>query len=67
MSDLVIEVRGGVVVEVYSKTPERHVTIIDWDDIETKDTSRWVVARQCVPYTVMPHETRHAVESSRCS
>ena len=40
MTDLVIEVRGGVVVEVYSNTSKRHVTIIDWDNIEGGSAQR---------------------------
>ena len=66
MCDLVVEVRGGVVVEVYSRTPEKHVAIIDWDDIKAGDASRGVITRQCVSYAVMPNETRHTAESFGC-
>ena len=63
MSDLVIEVRGGVVVEVYSRTPKKHVTIIDWDNIEAVGSPKGVIY-QCARYKSMPGETRHATESS---
>jgi len=32
ISDVIIEVRGGNVVEVYTRSPLIHVTIIDWDN-----------------------------------
>lgn len=32
MPDVIVEVRGGNVIQVYAKNPETHVTVIDWDN-----------------------------------
>lgn len=38
MDKIVIEIRGGVLVEVYSDRPNLEITLVDWDNIESNDT-----------------------------
>lgn len=37
MSDIVVEVRGGVVVEVYTDVAGARVVVVDWDNAEHPD------------------------------
>ncbi|HUV03756.1 MAG TPA: hypothetical protein VMX94_01470 [Armatimonadota bacterium] len=37
MNDIVVEVRGGVVVEVYTNITDARVVIVDWDEAEHPD------------------------------
>jgi len=37
MSDIVVEVRGGVVIEVYTDVTDARVVIVDWDEAEHPD------------------------------
>jgi hypothetical protein len=62
MQRVIVEVRGGCVVETYSDAEEIQLTIVDWDDFETEGkpfTSKWVPC----PVTAMPDETRAALAS----
>lgn len=58
MNEIVVEVRGGVVVEVYGSDPTR-ITIIDWDEIRGNNASP--SARldygQCQPLSSLPRDT----------
>jgi hypothetical protein len=65
MTDVIVEVSGGVVVEVYSKNPRTRVVVIDWDDIEDGGTRAGVAFRQCASYEMMPGETQRATEYLR--
>ena len=62
MSDVIVEVRGGVVVEVYSKSRRTRVVVIDWDNIEEGGVSAGTELRQCATCEMMPRETRQAME-----
>ncbi|HZX12983.1 MAG TPA: hypothetical protein VFF49_01115 [Thermodesulfobacteriota bacterium] len=37
MNDTIIEVRGGVVVEIYSENPSSRFIVIDWDNYEADE------------------------------
>lgn len=56
MTEIFVEVRGGVLVESYSNKANVIVRIIDWDNINAGDES---VARiiPCLPLDQMPAET----------
>jgi hypothetical protein len=63
MKRVIVEVRGGCVVETYSDAEDIHITIIDWDDFETVGeplTAEWVPC----PVAAMPDETRTAFASA---
>jgi hypothetical protein len=32
MQNVIVEVRGGVVVEIYSDNPDTRITVVDWDE-----------------------------------
>jgi len=61
MTDIVIEVRGGVVVEIYSKNSNTRAVIIDWDNMETGRTSPMVEEACCLPFDQMCCETKQAI------
>lgn len=54
MTELVVEVRGGVIVESYSNLADLVVTVVDWDDIEAGDNSGTI---PCLPIQLIPEET----------
>lgn len=60
MKDIVIELRGGVLVEVYASDLDTRVIVIDWDRAEErKDRERagfkW---SPCQPLCSLPDDTR---------
>ncbi len=55
MSDIVVEVRGGVVVDIYSNSPDIRLVLVDWDNIHDEDESFcW---GQCTRLKLMPNDT----------
>jgi hypothetical protein len=40
MRNVIIEVRGGVVVEIYSDSSDTRITLIDWDEADEDEDSR---------------------------
>ncbi|MCX6349307.1 MAG: hypothetical protein NTV79_07400 [Candidatus Aureabacteria bacterium] len=63
MADIVIEVRGGVVVEVYSKKAGLRALIVDWDSFEVGDDGICAGAQACASYETMPEEIRQVIEN----
>lgn len=60
MTDLVVEMRGGVVQEVYCDDSNIRVIIVDWDELQPAESSgnagrRW---SRCAPLHDLPRETR---------
>ena len=62
MIDLVVEVRGGVVVGVYTPGKKR-VVIVDWDAINEGRASP-VISRTNLQ-SAMPSDTRGVIENSK--
>lgn len=63
MDRLVVEVRGGVVVGVYSSMAAQ-VTILDWDHIEDGDKSHGVVTEATLSLSDMPSDTYRLAKSA---
>ena len=76
---IVIEVRGGLVQEIYCNDPEVAVVLVDWDtegcsgdergivvvrDNHGQERLAHVVEFPVIPMDQMPHETQAAVEST---
>jgi hypothetical protein len=74
---IIIEVRGGVVQEVYCDDPEVAVVLVDWDTGGEPEEDTYVVEddlgnehrAQAVnvpttPMNLLPHETQSAVEAT---
>ncbi len=57
MKDLVIEVRGGNVVEVYSDITDVHITLIDWDSIEADNEPGLLSNVAVKPLASLPSQT----------
>jgi hypothetical protein len=60
MMDIVVEVRGGLVVEVYCERPEVRVFVVDWDEFDCPER-RGKVGFEWVGYAsldALPPETR---------
>jgi hypothetical protein len=64
MGEVVVEVRGGVVVEVYSTDARAHVFIVDWDDLTAGRSHTGIVAQRGTPYETMPLETKMVLARS---
>lgn len=63
MSDIVVEVRGGVVVDIDSDSPAVRLVLVDWDNIhEGDDSFCW---GPCTRLRIMPNDTR-AQYSAAC-
>ncbi len=54
--DVVVEVRGGCVVEVYSAIERLRVVLIDWDDILDTEPATGFIFAHARPRG-MPHDT----------
>ncbi len=57
MTEIFVEVRGGVLVETYSSDRDVIVRIIDWDDIGDNSEPATAVTIPCLPLDRMPEET----------
>ncbi len=56
MHDVVVEVRGGMVVEIYSDRPDLRFVLVDWDNIHDGDHPFcW---GDPTPLSAMPEDTR---------
>lgn len=60
MTDVVVEVRGGTVVKVYSERPETRVTVVDWDDLGAGDNRGVIDIQRCISFDHMPTDTQQA-------
>jgi hypothetical protein len=65
MSDVIIEVRGGNVVGVYSHSRTLQVTIVDWDNWEATNTSDAVYIEHSLLTSKLPKETVGVIASSK--
>jgi len=55
MNDIVVEVRGGLVVEIYSDLPALRFVLVDWDNIhDGADAFCW---GEAAPLSLMPEDT----------
>jgi len=63
MNDIVVEVRGGVVVEVYTSVRGARVLIVDWDDLEGADQSEVAAAVHAhCEISQLPADTRECYQ-----
>lgn len=37
MSDIIVEIRGGVLVAVYTDIPNARAVLVDWDEVESPE------------------------------
>jgi hypothetical protein len=67
MTDIVVEIRGGVVADVYSRRPGVRVTIVDWDNMEEGNVDTCVAVVRCTPRRRLPRETARLIRATgRC-
>ena len=62
MTEIFVEVRGGVLVESYSSDPDMVVNIIDWDSISEDCEHMEAETVPCLPVAKMPTETMAAIQ-----
>ena len=55
MSDIVVEVRGGLAVEIYSTLPDARLILVDWDNIHEGDDP--ICRGEAAPLSLMPEDT----------
>jgi hypothetical protein len=59
MKDIIVELRGGVVVEIYCDEPDVRVTIVDWDEVRSENSQpTGVLNWDHVPISSLPIDTR---------
>lgn len=58
---ILIEIRGGVVVECYCDRNDLEVTLLDWDNVISGDRT---CAVEVTPSDMIPLETRKIIELS---
>lgn len=64
MRDIVVEVRGGLVVEIYSDLPDVRLTLVDWDNIHEGDAPFcW---GEAAPLHQMPDDTAARYREAIC-
>ena len=61
MTEIFVEVRGGVIVESYSDNCNVAVNVIDWDNITDDPGGSSAGVIPCLPLNHMPEETRAAI------
>lgn len=61
MIEIVVEIRGGVLVDAYSHQGAR-ITVIDWDNFERNDLKSCVGKFQCAAIESMPVESSALLE-----
>ncbi len=61
MQTLIVEVRGGVIQEVYTDAKNLHVVKIDWDAGESPGDEVHVGDLPVQKLSVIPAETREAI------
>jgi hypothetical protein len=57
MPEVIVEVRGGNIVEVYGRPQDTRVTIVDWDNFDPSDIRASIETRPCTPYCRIPRDT----------
>ena len=57
MSDVIIEVRGGNIIEVYGLSEKTRVTIVEWDNWKAGDISTSAYTVHCLPVSKIPEKT----------
>lgn len=63
MKDIVIEVRGGVVTEIYADDLDLRVMVVDWDECDPHGECRdRAVNWHFVPTSRLPAETKRYYE-----
>ena len=60
MTEIFVEIRGGVLVESYSNDPDLRVNVIDWDHISEDPEHIGAETIACLPLGHMPTETLEA-------
>ena len=58
---VVVEIRGGTLVAVYTDVPNAQVVLVDWDDVEAGDTPGAVIHESLAS---APPEIRRYYETS---
>jgi hypothetical protein len=65
MADIVCEVRGGVLVGVYTDIPDARVIVVDWDDVgSTGQPGIGGGAMKHASLQELPDETRAEYEAA---
>ena len=57
MRDVIIEVRGGVLVEIYSNDPNMRIVVVNWDRIEEGEEAAAGFEWQHCNLNSMPEDT----------
>jgi hypothetical protein len=60
MSDVIVEIRGGVLIEIYGNDSNVRVIVIDWDKLQDGEVGgnagfKW---GPCQPLSSLPADTR---------
>lgn len=69
MKEIVVEVRGGLVVEIYGNDPDIRVILIDWDELESPEKCGTVgfTWDSCLPLASLPEDSRAQYELAKGS
>jgi len=60
--EVVVEMSGGVVVAIYSRSHNSRIVLLDWDEFE--DDGRVGIFFPVDPISSMPTETRRLVDAA---
>ncbi len=64
--DVIVEVRGGNVIQVYVKSQETNVIVIDWDKVTPGRPQGHIAELKPLLLAQMPSDTEAAI-ASRCT
>jgi len=64
MTDTVVVIRGGVLVEAYSRRPGERITVIDWDDANAGELRSAVGEIRCTHPREMHPQTKALLQEA---
>lgn len=63
MPNIIIEIRGGNVVEVYGLPEECYATVVDWDNFDPRNEQNALAVFRPDPTRALPVDTHRLVDA----
>lgn len=63
IADVVVEVRGGNVIQVYAANERIRVAVIDWDNVNPSASRGHIQHWKSMPLREMPADSRDAIRT----
>jgi len=57
---IILEIRGGVLQEIYTDDPDQKIILVDWDNIKMGDKAHYFCDMSSI--ATLPKETKQEIE-----